>query len=92
MAAHNLLKEVLDALNNNSLVGGIFCHLIKAFDCVNHGTLLSNMQFYGIEGIFYNLIKSYLNNRYQRVVRHKVLTNIIQTGNQFVMESLKVQF
>jgi hypothetical protein len=43
----------------------------KAFSCVNHGTLLSKMEFYGIKGIFYNLIKSYLNNRYQRVVKRK---------------------
>ena len=57
MATHNLLKEVLDALNNNYLVGGIFCDLKKAFDCVNHGTLLSKMECYGIKGIFYNLIK-----------------------------------
>jgi hypothetical protein len=63
VAAHDLLKEVLDDLNNDSLVGGIFCDLKKAFDCVNHGTLLSKMEFYRIKGIFYNLIKSYLNNR-----------------------------
>jgi hypothetical protein len=29
MATYNLLKEVLDTLNNNSLVGGIFCDLKK---------------------------------------------------------------
>jgi hypothetical protein len=71
MATHNLLKVVLDALNNNSLIGGISCDLKRAFDCVNHGTLLSKKEFYGIKDIFYNLIKSYLNNGYQRVVIRK---------------------
>ena len=35
-AAFNLLNNVLDALNNKLMVGGIFCDLTKAFDCVNH--------------------------------------------------------
>jgi hypothetical protein len=48
---HKLLKEILDALNNNSLVGGILCDIKKAFDCVNHDLLLTKMEFYGIRGI-----------------------------------------
>ena len=46
----NLLKNVLEALNNKSMVGGIFCDLSKAFDCVNHTVLLSKLKFYGITG------------------------------------------
>jgi hypothetical protein len=48
-------------------VGGIFCYLRKAFDCVSHEILLSKLEFYGIKGIFGTLIKSYLKDRYQRV-------------------------
>jgi hypothetical protein len=36
-----------------------------AFDGVNHKILLSKLQFYGIEGKFYDLITSYLSERYQ---------------------------
>jgi hypothetical protein len=50
------------------MVGGIFCDLQKAFDCVNHSTLLSKLEFYGITGITYKLMKSYLQGSDQRVV------------------------
>jgi len=50
------------------MVGGIFCDLQKAFHCGSHNILLTKLEFYGITGITYKLIKSYLKGRYQRVV------------------------
>jgi exonuclease III len=67
-ASFNLINNILDAFNNNMQVGGIFCDLTKAFDCVNHNVLLSKMEFYGITGKANNLVKSYLSDRYQRVL------------------------
>ena len=63
-----MTKNILTALNNKLLVGGIFYDLHKAFDCVNHDTLLSKMEFYGISGKPNNLIISYLQDRYQKVL------------------------
>jgi hypothetical protein len=63
-----LTTNILTALNNKLLVGGIFCDLQNAFDCVNYDILLSNMEFYGISVKASSLIKSYLQDRRQRTL------------------------
>ena len=47
------------------LVGGIFCELKKACDCVNL-VLLSTLESDGILGNLHASIRSYLSDRYQR--------------------------
>jgi hypothetical protein len=49
-ANFELTNEIVSALNNRSVVGGILCDLAKVFDCINHGTLLFKLNFYGING------------------------------------------
>jgi hypothetical protein len=71
-AAFSLINSILTALNKNQIVGGIFCDLQKAFDCVNHKILLDKLQFYEK---FKTLIESYLTNRYQKVTLNKVYYN-----------------
>ena len=66
--SYTLTKNILTALNNKLLVGGIFCDLQKPFNSVNYDIVLSKMEFYGISGKANNLIKSYLQDRYQRVL------------------------
>jgi hypothetical protein len=49
-AVYKLINEVLNALDNKQIVGGIFCDLTKAFDCVGHDILISKIEKYGITG------------------------------------------
>jgi hypothetical protein len=48
-------------------VGGIFCDLAKAFDCVNHDILLSKIDFCGMKGETEQWFKSYLSGLKQRI-------------------------
>ena len=77
-AIYALLNTVLSSLDSKNYVGGLFCDLEKAFDCVNHDILLAKMKFYGITGIAHNLIRSYLTNRYQeqKLIYHLLHGNI----------------
>jgi len=67
MANYSLLNNVLSSLVTKNFVGGLFCDLQKAFDCVNHNILLAKIEFYGISVIVNKLMRSYLENRHQRV-------------------------
>ena len=63
-AIFKLIYEVLNALNDKSMVGSIFFDLEKAFDSVNHSLLIKKLPYYGIAGKAKLLIESYLSNRY----------------------------
>jgi hypothetical protein len=43
-AIYKLTTEILNSINNKHLVGGIFCDLEKAFDCIDHEVLLSKLK------------------------------------------------
>jgi len=79
-AIYQLTNNILKALDNKYLVGGIFYDLTKAFDCVDHDILLGKLEFYGIKVSASNLIKSYLKDRYQRVVIRNKSSNTCYSG------------
>ena len=57
----------------------MFCDLQKAFDCVNRNILLAKIEFRGISGIVNKLMKSYLENRYQRVTVKDIKRNKVSS-------------
>jgi len=77
-AIYKLTTEILNAMNNKLLVGGIFCDLEKVFDCVNHDILLSKLKLYGIGNKDFQLYQSYLGNRYCR----KAICNDSKNSNK----------
>ena len=79
-ASYTLIHEVLSGMNNKHIVGGIFCDLSKAFDCVSHRILLAKLEHNGIRGTFGALIKSYLTEGYQSVAL-KDKTNTVNYSN-----------
>jgi hypothetical protein len=83
IVSYNLINNILKALNNKMRVRDIFCDLTKAFDNVNHNILLSKLEYCGITGRANNLIKSYLNDRYQKVlIKNKYSKNYFSEGKK----------
>lgn len=66
-AGVTLIKNIFNAWEEAQDTIGIFCDLSKAFDCVNHETLLSKLEHYGIRTTALDLLRSYLKDRQVKV-------------------------
>ena len=62
-----LTAHILEALDNKQHTIGVFLDLSKAFDTINHKTLLYKLQHYGIRGLALEWFRSYLSDRKQFV-------------------------
>ena len=60
----NLIKE---SIRNGNHVIGIFIDLSKAFDTIDHGTLVKKLEHYGVRGKTLSLLEDYLTDRQQYV-------------------------
>jgi len=83
----SLTDNVLTSLNLWQQIGGIFCDLSKAFDCVNHEILLAKLRHYGIRGVSLNWFKTYITNRKQKV---EITTQNLQHESFCRWETIKV--
>ena len=80
-ATYKLTTDILNAMNNKLLVGGIFCDLQKAFDCVNHSIPLSKLKFYGMNNKDLQICQLYLSNRYCRTTIYNENKNNNKVSN-----------
>ena len=67
IAVTKLVHEITNHLDTNFYSLCIFADLSKAFDTVNHSLLMAKLYKYGVRGIAYDLIESFLTNRQQQV-------------------------
>lgn len=62
-----MVTDILQAFEDRAYAWGTLCDLSRAFDCVDHVTLLQKLEHYGFRGAALNFFKSYLSNRWQLV-------------------------
>ena len=67
MAILELANKIFESFENNEYTIGIFIDLKKAFDTVDHSTLLSKLNFYGVHGTPLNWMHDYRHSCYQFV-------------------------
>ena len=63
LAAFNLIDRLTYDLDNGKISVNIYIDLAKAFDTLQHETLLNKLTYYGMRGKVNDLIRSYLANK-----------------------------
>ena len=66
-ALNQILDNATIQYENNRIAGIIITDMSKAFDTIDHFTLLTRMEYYGIRGPALSIFQSYLSNRMQFV-------------------------
>ena len=71
-----MLKNIRNFIDRKIQVSSVFLDLRKAFDTVDHGILLMKLENAGIRGIPLELMKNYMEDRYQYVENNSQKSNI----------------
>ena len=67
LAALHLVNDLTKQMDTGKVPTNTYIDLSKAFDTLDHSILLDKLNYYGIRGVAYNLLHSYISNRYQYV-------------------------
>ena len=76
----HLYESILEKIDKNSNVCGVFLDLAKAFDSVNHQNLLDKLEHYDIRGVAFDLFNSYLTNRKQYTSLNSLASSILSVN------------
>ena len=60
-AITSIHEQILENVNNDEHTVSIYLDLSKAFDCVNHGILLSKLEHYGVRWVALNFFQILFN-------------------------------
>lgn len=80
LALIEITDKIKKHIDKNEFTIGIFLDLCKAFDSVDHSILLSKLKYYGVRGLAYSLLSSYLSNRKQYTVINNVKSDTRNIG------------
>ena len=76
-ALNTAVTQIINSLNKNNVVLGIFRDFSKAFDTVKHHILLKKLEHYGIRNKTLDLLSNYLNNRKQYVCIDNIKSELL---------------
>ena len=77
-------------MDDHKIPGTIFIDLSKAFDTLSYDILLYKLKFYGISGVEYKLLSSYMSNRKQYVILNNKNSEFTEIGTGVPQGSIGV--
>ena len=78
----SIVENIKTQLDDGKYLAGVFVHLTKAFDTIDHNKLLKKLDYYGVRRTANDWFASYLQNRkhFLSIGGHISSTQVIQTG------------
>lgn len=77
VATIHLLSEIYNNIDKGKKTAVVFIDLSKAFDCIDHKLLISKLTKLKLPSLLFNVLQSYLSDRYQYVIIDDVKSSLL---------------